>query len=745
VTAPSGEWGGRAATSREGDPAFPAEHPRWEGDYNGHAAPLGGQDTLKPLGNHDITVPFEALSVSAPPAPVSAPPVSAPPASTPPAETPPPASPPASAPPASIPPGRGSRRHRRAQADRPGRLKKPARMAAALIIFAAVLAIGFNTDFGPEPSPEPVVQSFLLDWEQQHYTGAASLTNGDPTAVKQQLAAEFHQLNATEMFFSMQSVRQHGKTAEATFQATVDLVGGEHQWIYNGRFGLVSDGGKWLINWAPSVVEPSLGPGDRLAVETTFPQRGQVTDATGSPLIPQSIVYHIGVYPSRLTNPRATAAGLSQVTGLNAQEVFGTISSAPPHQFLSLLTLDPGSYSRLHASLAHVKGLTVQSALARLFNDSNTFDEVGAVGTENASTLAAEGATYLPGMSVGQSGLEKAYQDTLVGTPDIAVVVVNAQGMLERTLWTSEGVPPQPVETTLSGKVQAAASASLTSLQTSGEIVAVDSANGHILALAGHSEASLPLPAGGLLNASIAPGAAFTIVSAAALLAGGLQPSSPLPCQGVANVGGQTFTYSPGQSPAATFASDFASGCGTALATVSLRLTPASLATTAKSFGVGAPWELPVPASSGSVSAASGEAALAAQAIGTGGVRMSPLSMALVAAEVDSGTGHSPMLLRTDPSKSWSPQLSASQLTELRGLMRQAVQTGPAHAADLSGKPVYGQAGVVQTGASSWLSWFVGYRGSMAFAVLETSQSQPQASSQAAAWQLAASFLSAVG
>ena len=52
--------------------------------------------------------------------------------------------------------------------------------------------------------------------------------------------------------------------------------------------------------------------------------------------------------------------------------------------------------------------------------------------------------------------------------------------------------------------------------------------------------------------------------------------------------------------------------------------------------------------------------------------------------------------------------------------MRQAVQSGSAHAANVPGEPVYGQAGVVQTGAHAYLSWFVGYRGSMAVAVLET-------------------------
>jgi membrane peptidoglycan carboxypeptidase len=114
--------------------------------------------------------------------------------------------------------------------------------------------------------------------------------------------------------------------------------------------------------------------------------------------------------------------------------------------------------------------------------------------------------------------------------------------------------------------------------------------------------------------------------------------------------------------------------------------------------------------------------------------------MALVAAAVDDGTSHSPALLASAPVKSSPLPMSGDELSALRGLMRDAVQTGPASAADLSGSPVYGQAGAVQTGASAWLSWFVGYRGSVAFAVLETGHTQSQAAAS-----LAAAFLSSVG
>jgi cell division protein FtsI/penicillin-binding protein 2 len=195
----------------------------------------------------------------------------------------------------------------------------------------------------------------------------------------------------------------------------------------------------------------------------------------------------------------------------------------------------------------------------------------------------------------------------------------------------------------------------------------------------------------------------------------------------VADVGGETFTYRPAPPSTATLATDFADGCGTAFANMSRTLTAQQLTSVERGFGIGAAWKLPMSAFSGTAPAVSGEAQVAAQATGTGGVLMSPLGMATVAAEVAAGTGHSPVLLPTDSAATWQAPLTVTQLSQLRQLMRLAVTSGSAHAADLSGTPVFGQAGVVKSGQHSYLSWFAGYRGSLAVAVLETGTTAGQA------------------
>ena len=174
---------------------------------------------------------------------------------------------------------------------------------------------------------------------------------------------------------------------------------------------------------------------------------------------------------------------------------------------------------------------------------------------------------------------------------------------------------------------------------------------------------------------------------------------------------------------------------------MSERLTASQWAQVVKEFGIGADWsQLPVPAFSGSVPSSPGGADLAAQTIGQGNVRMSLLSMAMVAATVDSGRWHAPQVIQTSPDPASTPgtALDPGMISALRGLMRGAVRSGAAQAASLRGAQVYGQVGMVHTG-SGWMSWFVGYRGDIAIAAIESGQTP-----QLAAAALAGAFFSAV-
>jgi cell division protein FtsI/penicillin-binding protein 2 len=682
----------------------------------------GSSGPLDPSGPPDpLTAP--GLRVADPPGfRVAGPAAPLPPAATQPARPAPPG-------PAARPSPKPASARRRA--------RRP-KLAAAVIVAIGVLVTGLATGFGTERSAEPTVAAFLLDWQQGQYAAAAALTTGRPATVTADLQDSFGQVDATQLFLSMSSVVQHGSTARASYLASVSLAGQEHVWVYHGQFNLRRAGGSWKVDWAPSVIYPKLGPDERLAIVTEFPNRAAVLDAEGHPLELMAPAYAVGVWPDRLTSQAATARAFAALTRLQPGQVLGQIEAAPPDRFFRLATLDPVTYAGLRGKLGQVPGLVVQRVSERLFQAEAT-GLVGTVGSEVTPLLRANGAFYLPGTTVGLSGLEQAYQRQLLGTPTTEVVAVNQAGAQTQVLARWPGVPGTSVRTTIQSSVQNAALKALDGSSHSGEIVAVQASTGRVLAVA-QRQASGTLPAAGPLAARLTPGTAFTIVSAAALLSDGLPPSQVVSCENSLSVGGQTFT-SDGSGQQKPFSADFADDCGTAFVGLSERLSSAQFGQVVATFGIGSDWsQLPVPAFSGSVPPATGYAGLAAETIGQGDVRVSPLSMAVVAATVDSGGWHTPQVIAdaADPAAKPQTALDAGSLAALRDLMRDAVDSGAARAARVPGAQVYGQVGLVHSG-SGWTSWFVGYRGDIAFTVIETGRT-----ARLSAAALAGAFLSAL-
>jgi cell division protein FtsI/penicillin-binding protein 2 len=624
------------------------------------------------------------------------------------------------------------------------------------VVVVGVIAVGLADGGGRAESAEPAVQSFLLAWEQGDYHAAAQYTTGDPATVASALQTAYDQLDAASLSLTMGTITQSGDAARALFSASVDLGDDGAPWQYTGSFPLRWTGTGWKIEWSLSDINPGLRAGTRLAVRTTLAPRGQVLAAAGQPLQPMTPAYVLGVQPDKLSDPAATASGLAQAAGLNTEELADQIRSSPQDEFLGLVTLDPASYTAMSGHLRQVPGLVVHKDMRRMFS-SIASDVVGSVGTEISPAFRQEGVAYQPGDTAGLSGLQQYYQRRLVGSPTTEVVVENSDGRLVSVLAKWSGPTGQPVRTTLSSAAQVAADGALGTTGNAAAIVALQASTGKILAVssqAARGGGTQPDPLAGRYP----PGQAFTIVSTAALLNTGLSVSDLVPCTSANDVGGETFINDPpahGLGPQPPFSADFARGCGTAFAGLSRRLSAAGLSAAANSFGLGSPWRLPLPVFAGAMPTPATDAQLAADTIGSGNIQVSPLDMALIAAQVDSGTWHAPSLVLTPdpPVLVREPQSAKETLTQqvmstLRNLMRTTVRTGAARAANLSGIPVYGQAGQAsfsQAGKGAQAMWFVGYRGGVAFAVLELGKSSSRSPAQLASQflqRLPASLLS---
>lgn len=633
-----------------------------------------------------------------------------------------------------------------------GRRRAAARVTRRRVISATAsvgLVATLTTGCWAEPSAMPAVRDFLIAWQVGNYEAAAGRTIGaDREAVEQALGQVRAQLDAASLRLALgvpgqdtstKAIDKNGNKADARFSVKVDLGENGQPWTYTGLMRLERVGGKWKVVWDPSIINPQLKPGQRLAVRTEVPRRALITDAQGGSLLRDVPAVNIGVFPGRLQDPQRTLEQLAKVTKidggrrLDAERLLGRVKSAPPQQFLPLLTLQQPAHNALIHQLGRVAGLELQQVKAPIA-PTIAPELIGTLGPATSDRLQQVGAPYQPGDTIGISGLQLLQQRRLAGTPTVRVVAQDPGGQNTEELRAWEGQQPQDVQTTLARNVQLNADGALAGLRYPASLVALRPSTGEVWAVANHGTGGRNLA----FEGKYPPGMTFGIVSAEALLShAGMDQDTKTTCPGKATVGDQTFTNR--ARPDAAFGAHFALACRTTLAQLSGRLDGKTLLGEAARLGIGKNWGLSVPAFSGTVPVPTSDAQKAAIMVGQGGVQVSPLTMALVAAAAQNGTWKPPYVLQdlTNPAEQPPAQnLQPESISNLKQMLRRTVTAGVAGEVngrgDIAG--MTDQVTYQEGGRSKTVSWFVGSRGDLAFAVA--------VEGPASAAQIAARFLS---
>jgi len=586
--------------------------------------------------------------------------------------------------------------------------KHSALTVVGLLVALSLVACSSGT------SAKPTVERFLAAWSRGDAAGAAALTD-NPAAAQ---AALQHWRSALDVGHVAMSVTSASGT-KAAYAADVDL-NGLGRWRYKGALAIRKNNGKFTVVWSPSVLYPGLAAGQDITRTRTLPQRAPLLDRTGTPLLTPTPVVTVGVEAGRVV-PATAVPILQRTTGIDPTRVTAAITAAKPGTFVPVITLRRPAFDPVKATLNAVPGVVFQTATVDLApTPTFALPVLGKVGPATADALKAAGPGFEATDNVGLNGLEGVYQQRVAGTPSGSVQIVDANGSTLRQLFSVQGHDGDPVHTTLDVATQTAAEAALTGVAKPAALVAVQASTGNVLAVAN-------APADSTYDRALVgrypPGSSSKVVTAAALLARGLNVNDVVPCPPRAVVGGKPFTNFEGEAPGPVpFIPDFAKSCNTAFVTVSGRLTPQSLADEAHNFGFGAKWTLPLAADSGQFPVPADAAELAAASIGQGRVLASPLTMALVAAAAGSGTWHPPTLV-TDPPQAAAaapvgvdPGIDAS----LHQLMRAVVTSGTGTAANV-GSAVFGKTGTAEFGPGNppaTHAWFIGFRGDVAFAVL---------------------------
>jgi hypothetical protein len=384
--------------------------------------------------------------------------------------------------------------------------------------------------------------AFLSDWSAGRTAAAAKKTT-DSTAAAALLKQTAADLPSAVLHATLGNVSVNGSSATVGWRARWDLAAAP-DWSYSAVLKLRESGSSWKVVADPTVVHPELGTGQHLKLVRTLPERAAITDASGASLFTPTDVVNVGVDTAKVTDLPALAAGLSAATGIAAADITKSVAAAPKGQFVPVITLRRPDFEAIRAKVFDLPGAVFPTG-TRLLAPTSRFAValLGRVGTATADVIKESEdhgrPRYAATDQLGLSGLQRAFQEQLTGTPGFTVSVVSADvktGDQGRQIASVAPVPGKPVQTTLVPALQNAADAAVARQKLPTHLVVVRPGTGEILAVASN-EAANP---GNALAGRFPPGSSMKTMTATALLAAGkLTPTSSVPCPGTITVDGR--------------------------------------------------------------------------------------------------------------------------------------------------------------------------------------------------------------
>jgi penicillin-binding protein 2 len=233
----------------------------------------------------------------------------------------------------------------------------------------------------------------------------------------------------------------------------------------------------------------------------------------------------------------------------------------------------------------------------------------GYVGEVSEAQIEASNGRFRPGDFGGKTGLEKQYNDLLMGTDGMRRVIVNSVGKEVGRLSTQEAVPGKQIQLTIDYDLQQVAEQSLGTRP--GAVVALDPRSGEVLAMVSRptpdpndfsvrvsnevwkrlNEDPLHPMLNRAIQAQLAPGSVFKIITATAMLEDKVPPESYTAfCPGYATFYGRQFkcwVYGKSSHGVVNFRKAILDSCDIFFYNVGMKLGIDRLAYYATKMGIG--------------------------------------------------------------------------------------------------------------------------------------------------------------
>jgi penicillin-binding protein 2 len=247
-------------------------------------------------------------------------------------------------------------------------------------------------------------------------------------------------------------------------------------------------GGFWFFQIAQGDKFKEMAENNHTRTLPLRAPRGVIVDRHGQVLVENRNSFNISILREHSKDIDRTVRRLAELTGVPEQQILETVArhrhepSYRPIVVINDATLDQMAAVKARRLDHELPDVVVQEVPTRKYPpDALAAHLIGYVGEANEAQVSDGG--FALGAVVGQTGVEKNYNDALMGRDGARVVVVNSLG---REIAELDEIPPtagQRVQLTLSLAMQKAAEDAFRAMGFWGSAIVLDPRTGDVLTL----------------------------------------------------------------------------------------------------------------------------------------------------------------------------------------------------------------------------------------------------------------------
>jgi penicillin-binding protein 2 len=216
--------------------------------------------------------------------------------------------------------------------------------------------------------------------------------------------------------------------------------------------------------------------------------RGVLFDRTGRVLVENKYSFTIAIVREQSKRLNDTITRLAEATGVPEAQIRDIVRRrAKEPAFRPITVIDHATFAQVAAVTARhleMPEVKVQQVPTRTYPTGMAAHMFGYVGEVTEAQLASSDLSKLqPGAIIGQAGIEKVYNDRLMGTDGNRYFVVNSVGREIDELKKEEPLDGARLQLTIDYDLQHAVEEAFTTAGFSGAAVLMDPSNGEVLAM----------------------------------------------------------------------------------------------------------------------------------------------------------------------------------------------------------------------------------------------------------------------